>query len=879
MEYPIWELSTFGGGFLIALIATIHVFIAHFAVGGGPFMVLAERKAIREGSAAVEEYVAKHAKFFLYLSMVAGALTGVGIWFTVSVMSPRATGILISNFVFVWAIEWVFFACEIAALLLYVKRRDKLDAEKKMMLLWMYAGFAWASLFLINGIVSFMLTPGRWIETGNLMHAFFNPTFWPTLVVRTGIAVLLAGIFGVVTSFRVKDEKASAGMRAFSAKFVLFSLPFIAGGIAWCCNNLNTETFAFLEHFSNSKAVHILFAALTTMAVASAYLYFFSSKRGALHVSLAAVLVVSGFGFMGSFEYLRERLRRPYVIKDVVYSNGVLKQDAESVREEGMLAASVWGGMQGEMSDIAKGKKVYQMACGSCHSIEGVMNDIVKRTEHFPPYGMEVFINGIGKVSEYMPQFMGTDEERRLLAEYLTYHINGSSAPVLADSPEPLPVPEEAFDREKDEYVLLSWNNLGMHCISDADNYWVLLPPANDLYAQLIKRGDKPEVLSEGIVISYEVEEGFKRPYEHSDFWKNAKSLFGAEPAEGIGLAGKGVDGEMDRHDNGLFEAKLIPVMPYTDDGYNPFPLFTITARDEKTNEVLAKTKVVAPTSTEMGCKNCHGGPWKVDNRAGISDKAAANVLEVHDRKHGTDLLAKAESGSPQLCQGCHPDPVLGSEGDGKRLNLPAAIHGFHANFVAGYGNRACNSCHPNDPKGATLCQRGFHRDDNIHCTTCHGTIEDHAASLLLKEKELGKERADKLLKNIKTRTVASLEDVNPRTPWLNEPDCLNCHKGFQTPESKNMSAFNTWTSGPEELYRVRFDETGKLSCEGCHGSPHANYPTKNIYGENRDNIQPLQYQGKAASIGKDACWVCHTGKMPEKSKHHPNMIKKVAEK
>ena len=37
MEFPVWQLSTLGGGFLIIVIAVLHVFVAHFAVGGGLF--------------------------------------------------------------------------------------------------------------------------------------------------------------------------------------------------------------------------------------------------------------------------------------------------------------------------------------------------------------------------------------------------------------------------------------------------------------------------------------------------------------------------------------------------------------------------------------------------------------------------------------------------------------------------------------------------------------------------------------------------------------------------------------------------------------------------------------------------------------------------
>ena len=53
MNFPIWELPA--AGLLIAAVAIVHVFISHFAVGGGLFLVLAERKARRENDPAFLE--------------------------------------------------------------------------------------------------------------------------------------------------------------------------------------------------------------------------------------------------------------------------------------------------------------------------------------------------------------------------------------------------------------------------------------------------------------------------------------------------------------------------------------------------------------------------------------------------------------------------------------------------------------------------------------------------------------------------------------------------------------------------------------------------------------------------------------------------------
>ena len=94
MNYPVWQLDFLGGGFLVVLIAVFHVYIAHFAVGGGLFLVLAERKAHRENNPAILDYVRKHARFFLVVTMVLGSITGVGIWFIISLLNPAASSVL-----------------------------------------------------------------------------------------------------------------------------------------------------------------------------------------------------------------------------------------------------------------------------------------------------------------------------------------------------------------------------------------------------------------------------------------------------------------------------------------------------------------------------------------------------------------------------------------------------------------------------------------------------------------------------------------------------------------------------------------------------------------------------------------------------------------
>ncbi len=175
MNYPVWDLFAYGGGFWIAFIAVVHVFVSHFAVGGGLWLVLTERKALKENDGALLAYVKGHSKFFLLLTMVFGGLTGVGIWWTIALLNPAATSVLIHTFVFGWATEWVCFLGEIVALFIYFYTFGRMRDREHQIIGWFYFVFAWLSLFLINGIIGFMLTPGGWLETGNFWARVLQP--------------------------------------------------------------------------------------------------------------------------------------------------------------------------------------------------------------------------------------------------------------------------------------------------------------------------------------------------------------------------------------------------------------------------------------------------------------------------------------------------------------------------------------------------------------------------------------------------------------------------------------------------------------------------------------------------------------------------------
>ncbi len=871
MNYPVWYLPDTGGSLLIAIIAIIHVVIAHLAVGGGLFLVLTEIRAYRTGNNDLLNYVKSHTWFFLLLTMVLGGVTGVGIWFIISLVSPDATSLLIHEFVFGWAIEWVFFIGEIVALLIYHYRWDKMNKRNHLITGWLYFIFAWLSLFIINGILGFMLTPGKWVETGSFWHGFFNPSYLPSLLFRTSIAIIIAGVFGLVTASFSKYSSIRKEVYRYCAKWMYFPLVILAITGVYYTVVISPEAFDNIFHFNPEGRVFRKIIIDASIILFGLGLFTLIRFPGWLQKVSVIILVAITFAWMGGFEYLREIARKPYVVYNTLYSNGLRPDQIPRINKAGFLPSARWSRISevNENNTLEAGAEIFRLQCLSCHTIDGY-NGVTNKIDRLTERGIEAQLAGMGTVNSYMPPFAGTETEKKALAAYLYRSLLGKeTSDENTFEPGKFSHVIPPFDPVNDDYVLLVWNDLGMHCISDDEQYFSFLPPANTLNAQLIKRGNKPGIITNGVKIVYEVEEQHRNPVNHSKFWEYDEIIYGADLKEGTGLAGFGLNDEMHARSD-RFVAEFIPVVPYRDDGqYNPYPLFKVTAYDEEEN-ILASTYTVAPTSTEMGCRNCHGGGWGWNNVSGVSNETSVNILAAHDRYNNTSLLADAENGQPMLCQSCHADPAVGAPGKQEVLNFSSAVHGFHANYLRGMNEESCNMCHPSRKEGNTSCLRGRH-SEILNCTNCHGRLEDHALGLL--KGQAGKKAAPRLSKNLEPVYVKTSEEIQARTPWLMEPDCKGCHTNFNIFEDGWAgTSYNNWVPGFTALYRNRTDNMGMM-CIACHGSTHAIYGAVNKYDRHRDNIQPLQYQGLAGTIGThESCIICHKKKM-NSSGHHRNQV------
>jgi hypothetical protein len=435
---------------------------------------------------------------------------------------------------------------------------------------------------------------------------------------------------------------------------------------------------------------------------------------------------------------------------------------------------------------------------------------------------------------------------------------------------------------------VVAWNDLGMHCMDADYSVFSILPPYNNLHAQLIDPNGNLITNPTGFTVTYQAVADADGSINSTsaaktDFWVFVHALFGVSPAPDTGLAGNSMPGAGNTPQimafnatGNYFDAEGVPMTPYDDAGRkNTYPMVRVIARDSG-GTVLATTDVVLPVSDEMDCRTCHASGSDIAaepaegwvNDCQHDSDYRLNILRLHDDTQGgtpayiaalaaagyeaAGLYATAAAGTPVLCARCHASNALPGTGLTGIPPLTQSVHGYHASVVdpvtgetldSATNRSACYRCHPGSQ---TRCLRGVMGNSvapdgtlAVQCQNCHG--------------------------------VMSVVGSPSRQGWFDEPNCQNCHTGtatqnngqiryttvFDTNGQPRVPVNLTFATTPNtpapgiSLYRFSQGHGG-LQCEACHGATHAEYASSH----QNDNAQSIAVQGHVGTLAE--CDACH---------------------
>lgn len=381
--YPTFYIPWIGTAWLIGIIGTVHVLASHTSVGAALLFALLETRAYVENKSQLLDFIRQWGMFLLVFSYVIGSITGPGIWYSITIGSPRGVGGLIHNFVWVWAAEWVYFTVEVIGVYALVYLIGKVDAKTHFKLTWSFACASWATMLLIVGILSFMTWPGddSWYQTGSTADAFYNLNFFAHLGVRTGSMLVLAALVGFIVATRAVDDELRDETIRFLAPVGLCGGLFGVMMFLYYLQTLPTNAMVMLNaHLLPvyGKSMIVVFAVITT------YLAVAWWKPGGNF---------PGFGdhdFCIRCDLWRVARRtdarvyaKPFVAGQYIYGNQVIARDVpgkgihsevQTIAEKGLLKVHPF--IPSRLRTVTDryrlevGQLLSKIACSKCHALE-----------------------------------------------------------------------------------------------------------------------------------------------------------------------------------------------------------------------------------------------------------------------------------------------------------------------------------------------------------------------------------------------------------------------------------------------------------------------------------------------------------------------------
>lgn len=447
--YPTFYVPGIGTAWVMGIIGVIHVVASHTSVGASFLFALLETKAYRENRPELMDFIKKYGMFLLVFSYIIGSITGPGIWYAITVASPRGVGGLIHNFVWVWAAEWVYFTVEVIGVYALVYLIGKVDAKSHLKLTWSFALASWATMLLIVGILSFMMWPGHdnWYQTGSTNDAFYNINFFAHLGTRTGSMLVMAVIVGLMVASRMQDQALRRSVVKFLTPIGLVGGLFSVMMFLYYLQTLPNNAIVML----NTHLLPVYAQGMVAVFVVSTlWLVFAWWKPHRIYTALAVALFafVSVVGVWPE-ERMRESMRKPFVAGQYIYGNQVIARDVpgkgitgevDKIAEKGLLQLHPFVPDRlrrvNDHNRLEVGQLLTKVACANCHALEP-RTPLRNLPDKFHGATDEdliaAFLQGPLKhgTQAYMPRIDLPEAEVRAIAHFLATVNRGEDVPRL----------------------------------------------------------------------------------------------------------------------------------------------------------------------------------------------------------------------------------------------------------------------------------------------------------------------------------------------------------------------------------------------------------------------------------------------------------------
>ncbi|MEQ1560664.1 MAG: cytochrome c [Methyloglobulus sp.] len=427
-----------GFGWILGVIATVHILASHVSVGAGLISAWLATVAVHRNRPELLEYIRQYGLFLLVFSYVLGSITGPGIWFAATIASPRGLSSLIHLNVWLWAVEWLFFVIEVIGIYVLVYLNGRVDPRSYLTVAWIFGAASFATLLVIAGILSFMLFPGQesWYTKGGSFRAIFSAYTFTQVFGRTCFMLVAAALTGGLIAVDMKDNALKLEMTK-----KLSVLGFVAAMLGFMFFRLSLKTIPDTAELLLANHLPGYFVPTLWAILLITLGYFAALWRNPDWITkpIAAVMLVLIL-VLGIYpgEKAREIMRKPYVAAHCIYPNGIYACDIPALGIKSELDKFKDGVLNKlafipdklrhitPENELAAGKVIAENFCGSCHGLNNAgprpLNEMFANNSD--PVAIAAFIKGglmTGNIV-IMPKVSLTEQELQALARFIAHN-------------------------------------------------------------------------------------------------------------------------------------------------------------------------------------------------------------------------------------------------------------------------------------------------------------------------------------------------------------------------------------------------------------------------------------------------------------------------
>lgn len=287
---------------------------------------------------------------------------------------------------------------------------------------------------IIVAILSFMMDTGNWQTEHSFWHGFLNPIYSPQLLFRTPLALTMGGMVAMSLTLFFTKKEAQIRYKAMRllARWVLIFAPLAAlGALLYyyaipksMVGNMSVAMGTMEFQGWYEQILIIIIVAMGLVAICANWAYLRPHSVSNLAVGVSIILT---FWLMGHFERLREFIRKPYVIGEYMYSNGLRVEEYPLLQRDGVLKYANYTPIKKITSEnkIEAGRAVFMLTCSRCHTSAYGINALTDKFQHM--YGnqewdsvqLKGYMKNMHKARYFMPPFPGNDEELDALAAFI----------------------------------------------------------------------------------------------------------------------------------------------------------------------------------------------------------------------------------------------------------------------------------------------------------------------------------------------------------------------------------------------------------------------------------------------------------------------------